>query len=57
MGSDDIARIRREMADTENRAGSLQSQVDAQLQRIAQIDDESAALERELEALLARPES
>ena len=52
--NESIERIRREMADTENRAGSLQSQVDAQLQRIAQIDDESAALERELEALLAQ---
>ena len=52
--NESVERIRREMADTENRAGSLQSQVDAQLQRIAQIDDESAALERELEALLAQ---
>ena len=52
--NESIERIRREMADTENRAGSLQSQVDTQLQRIAQIDDESAALERELEALLAQ---
>jgi len=47
-----IDRIRRELADTENRAGGLQSQVDEQLQRIAQIDEDSAALERELEALL-----
>lgn len=47
-----IDRIRRELADTENRAGGLQSQVDEQLQRIAQIDEDSAVLERELEALL-----
>ena len=47
-----IDRIRRELADTENRAGGLQSQVDEQLQRIAQIDENSAVLERELEALL-----
>ena len=52
--NESIARIRREMADTENRAGSLQSQVDAQLERIDQIDAESAALERELEALLTQ---
>ena len=47
-----IDRIRRELADTENRAGGLQSQVDEQLQRIAQIDEDSAVLEQELEALL-----
>ena len=52
--NESIARIRREMEDTENRAGSLQSQVDAQLERIDQIDAESAALERELEALLTQ---
>ena len=52
--NESIARIRREMEDTENRAGSLQSQVDTQTQRISQIDAESAALERELEELLAQ---
>ena len=52
--NESIARIRREMEDTENRAGSLQSQVDTHLRRIGQIDDESAALERELEELLAQ---
>ena len=52
--NESIARIQREMEDTENRAGSLQSQVDAQLERIGQIDQESAALAQELDGLLAK---
>ena len=52
--NESIARIQREMEDTENRAGSLQSQVDAQLERIDQIDQESAALAQELDGLLAK---
>ena len=52
--NESIARIQREMEDTENRAGSLQSQVDAQLERIDQIDQEIAALAQELDGLLAK---
>ncbi len=52
--NESIQRIQREMEDTENRAGSLQSQVDAQLERIGQIDQESAALAQELDGLLAK---
>ena len=52
--NESITRIQREMEDTENRAGSLQSQVDAQLERISQIDQESAALAQELDGLLAK---
>ena len=48
---ENMDRVRREMEDTASRAGSLQSRVDAQLQRIEQIDAESAALERQLQEL------
>ena len=51
---ENMDRVRREMEDTASRAGSLQSRVDAQLQRIEQIDAESAALERQLQELLGQ---
>ena len=51
---ENMDRVRREMEDTASRAGSLQSRVDAQMQRIEQIDAESAALERQLQELLGQ---
>ena len=52
-----LTRLEQELSDAEVRRNSLQSQIDGQMARVAEIDSQAAALERELQALLDQVQS
>ena len=49
---DSLTRLEQELSDTETRRENLQSQINGQMARVAEIDGQAAALEQELQALL-----
>ena len=49
---DSLTRLEQELSDTETRRENLQSQIDGQMARVAEIDGQAAALEQELQVLL-----
>ncbi len=50
--NESLRRLEQEMAESENRTGNLQEQMDARTARLAEIDTETDALEREVDDLL-----
>ncbi len=55
--NDSLRRLEQELTNVETRRENLQGQIDAQTARIAELDEDAAALERELDELLAQAQS